>query len=77
MKTHHHFPVNRSICDQAAQEAGGKEQEKKIFFTHFFTWLHTSQKPPLGADMWMLISLTETSINIPCDPPRSLWRLDL
>lgn len=77
MKTHHHFPVNRSfsLCDQAAQEAGGKEKEKKIFFTHFFTWLHTSQKPSLCADMWMLIPLTETFINIPHDPPRG-W-LDL
>lgn len=29
------------LCDQAAWEASRKEQEKKVFFTHFFTWLHT------------------------------------
>lgn len=62
------------LCDQAAREAGGKEQEKKVFFTHFFTWLHITQKPSLGADIWMLISLTEASINIPHDPLGSMWR---
>lgn len=76
MRTHLHFSVNRqSPCSGSS---GGWWQRTREENLHPFLYLAAhSQKPSLGADMWMLIALTETFINIPCDPPRSLWRLDL